>query len=244
MISDLKQVDPDTRYFAATLHRRDDLWTLEFVARWAGFPDNPEREIGVELRKAVPVEPEDFAKIWESQDQGWIVVNDSIDLLVFAGAGGNAFISEGIARENFAHDLEPHMCMRLDGAGFWQYNPNLREVRMRRPTRTQRKRILRRDDHRCQLCRSSSLHDKGIELHIHHIKPFHLGGMTIDANLITLCRQCHQGLVPHYQPELFWGPDGAARRLHREESPQTPRCGIRAHRRRFSSLPQFLRKRD
>lgn len=45
--------------------------------------------------------------------------------------------------------------------------------------------VIERDDFRCQMCGC------GRDLEVHHILPRHLGGMDCSANLITLCKYCH-----------------------------------------------------
>ena len=45
--------------------------------------------------------------------------------------------------------------------------------------------ILRRDEFTCQLCGSYR------HLQIHHIKPRSRGGDNSEANLLTLCSDCH-----------------------------------------------------
>ena len=66
-----------------------------------------------------------------------------------------------------------------------------------------RKKILKRDNYRCQLC--GQLHGGKIELlHIHHIVPIMGGGSGDPSNLITLCKQCHLSLVypVNYHPQV------------------------------------------
>ena len=51
-------------------------------------------------------------------------------------------------------------------------------------------RILERD-RRCLACGKTP--EDGIRLHIDHIKPFSLGGRTVESNLQTLCERCNLG---------------------------------------------------
>ena len=56
-----------------------------------------------------------------------------------------------------------------------------------------RRKILLRDDHRCQICNSPR------NLIVHHIIPFRTFSRHVMENLITLCRSCHCGLeLPGY----------------------------------------------
>ena len=236
----IRECRPGTKYYAATLHRSCNEWILEFFTRWAGFPDDRRPDTGIELRKAVPVEPEKYSQLWELQDQGWIVVNDPDGLLVFFAVGGNAFIAEDTARRHFIQDIEPHPVVPSGGGGYWSYNANSREARMQRPTRKQRQRILDRDGHQCQMCGWKWSSEKDLDLHLHHIRPFKQGGLTIDENLIALCRQCHQGLSPHFQPELFAGPGGPAQNEHKQRMAATHDGGKKAHRARVAALLREL----
>ena len=45
-----------------------------------------------------------------------------------------------------------------------------------------------------------------------------MGGLTIDENLLTVCKECHESFDPHYQPGLFWLPDGDASRALKQHS--------------------------
>lgn len=59
-----------------------------------------------------------------------------------------------------------------------------------------RYKILNRDKSKCVLCGRSA--KDGITLHIDHIKPFSLGGLTVLSNLRTLCHVCNIGRSNKY----------------------------------------------
>lgn len=50
-----------------------------------------------------------------------------------------------------------------------------------------RKKILKRDNYRCQNCCI-----RGSNLDVHHIIPRDQGGLDSLQNLVTLCRKCHK----------------------------------------------------
>lgn len=52
-------------------------------------------------------------------------------------------------------------------------------------------RLLKRDRHRCVLCKRSPATEEGVRLEADHIKPVCLGGSNGLDNLRTLCRECH-----------------------------------------------------
>lgn len=57
-----------------------------------------------------------------------------------------------------------------------------------------RRRILKRDNYRCQECGMTQAEAKdeyGEELSVHHIQPYDDGGTHDDENLVSLCKGCH-----------------------------------------------------
>ena len=240
----LTETQSDVSYYAATLLKTGTGEMLGFFSRWAGLSEEYSLDKGIELRRAVPVDPEKYSQLWEEQDQGWIAVNDDLGILVFFGVGGNAFIAEDIARKHFAMDLEPHPAARNGGVGFRHYDPKSREVTNRRLRPEQKKRIRDRDGHQCKKCHKKKSDFPEIELQSHHIRPFAQGGLTIDENLITLCRECHQSLDPHFQMDLFFLPDGPYEKSQEQETAATHRGGAEAHRRRVDSLLDDLAGRS
>jgi len=53
--------------------------------------------------------------------------------------------------------------------------------------------ILKRDNFSCRACGASPALKHGLLLHVDHIKPWSLGGETIEDNLQTLCETCNLG---------------------------------------------------
>ena len=239
----LGEIHQGVSYYAATLLKTGNGEMLGFFSRWAGLTEEYPLDKGIELRRAVPVDPEKYSQLWEQQDQGWIAVNCDLGVLVFFGVGGNAFIAEDIARKYFAEDLEPHPVAPNGGVGYRQYDPKSREVTKRRLRPKQKKRIHSRDDHQCKLCRKKKSDHPEIELQAHHIRPFAQGGLTIDENLITLCSGCHQSLDPHFQWDLFLLPDGPFNKIYEQETAATHPGGAEEHRRRVASLLDDLADR-
>ena len=56
-------------------------------------------------------------------------------------------------------------------------------------TPEQKQAILERDNYRCVICGKGKA--DGVELHVDHIKPRHLGGQSVIENGQTLCAQCN-----------------------------------------------------
>ena len=214
----LKAIRPEYTYFAAALIGSDTGWNLAFGTCFAGFPEGGGPDDGVELREPVPVYPDRITRLWEDAGQGWVVVNERAQLIWLFRFGGNALIAEEVAREHLAEFVQPIEMVSNGAVGFRRFDPDAREVIRRRPRPRQKARILQRDGHRCQVCHRQPSNDGDFRLELHHIRPFSMGGLTIDENLITVCKECHDSFDPHYQPGLFWLPDGHASRALEQHS--------------------------
>ena len=94
-------------------------------------------------------------------------------------------------------------CMpRLDDSFPWRWNtddavssrltPNRRGLAGHRAVPLGlRYRVLERDNGRCQACGRSRT--DGVQLHMDHIVPYSLGGLTVFENLQSLCGECNLG---------------------------------------------------
>ena len=240
----LREIRPEFTYFAAALLGSDTGWNLAFDTCFAGFPEGGGPDKGVELREPVPVCPDRMTRLWEDVGQGWGVVNERAQLIWLFRFGGNALIAEAVAREHLAEFVEPIEVVPNGAVGFRRFDPDAREVRRRRPRPRHRARILQRDGHRCQVCQRQPSNDGDIRLELHHIKPFSTGGLTIDENLITVCNECHESFDPHYQPGLFWLPDGHASRALERHATDAHNQGLEAYRRLSARVFEALASQD
>ncbi len=234
---EIKTIQPDTAYFAATLLGDDDGWKLSFQTRFAGWPEGGGPGKGVELREAAPIYTDVMIDIWGRSGEAWIAVNNPAHLIWFFRLGGHALIAEHAAKRHLFSRVEPRAVVPNGAVGFISYDPNAREVRERAPTKKQRMRILKRDGFRCQLCGERPSNNEHITLHIHHVRPFSRGGLTIDENLITLCHTCHEGLDPHEDLTLFFLPGGHVDRALEKETHAAFIAGVDSYRRHIA--PQF-----
>lgn len=68
--------------------------------------------------------------------------------------------------------------------------------------------VLRRDGYRCRYCGKFLWGRMGGEVHIDHIYPFSLGGLTVAENLAAACERCNLaksdrlGVLP--KPQDYW----------------------------------------
>ena len=240
----LKEIRPDYTYFAAALLGSDAGWNLAFETCFADFPKGRRPDDGVELREPVRVNPDRMVRLWEDAGQGWVVVNERAQLTWLFRFGGNALIAEEVARQHLAKFVQPIEMLPNGAVGLRRFDPDAREVKYRRPRPRQKARILQRDGHRCQVCHRQPSNDGDIRLQLHHIRPFSMGGPTIDENLIAVCNECHDSVDPHYQPGLFWLPDGHASRALEQQSTDAHNPGVKAYRRLAARAFEALAQRD
>ena len=72
--------------------------------------------------------------------------------------------------------------------GIYRYDPDCIKLReLEDFTLEQKEQILKRDDYKCVICGHGL--KEGVELHIDHIKPRYLGGLSTIENGQTLCAQ-------------------------------------------------------
>lgn len=74
--------------------------------------------------------------------------------------------------------------------GVYRYDPDTAgKIALDDFTPEQKQAILKRDNYRCVICGKGKA--DGVELHVDHIKPRHLGGQSVIENGQTLCAQCN-----------------------------------------------------
>jgi hypothetical protein len=241
---ELKTIVPDITYFAATLLGDDDGWRLSWQTTFAGWPDGGGPDKGVELREAAPIITENMIAIWDDAGEPWIAATNPAHLAWFLRLGGHALIAEDIARKHFRSSVEPREVVANGAVGFIHYDPGSRNVTHHAPTRKQRMRVLKRDGYRCQLCGERPSDNPHIVLHVHHVRPFARGGLTIDENLITLCHTCHDGLEPHDDLALFWLPGGHVDWALAKETKAAFEDGVAAYRRNVAPTFAALASAD
>jgi hypothetical protein len=167
---------------------------------WGGFEEGPPRK---EIREPTSIDPFEAAEI--HRHLGWphAVVNDEIDLDMYRLSGGRGAVRAPLAAL-IAPDLaEPHPCVRSVTQGFVGLSNAPAGWLRRAPSKKARMRILKRDRRRCRVCGRSPDDFVDVTLHVHHIVPWSRSGLTEEDNLVTLCATCHDGLDPHYDPDLF-----------------------------------------
>ena len=191
------------QYFALTL-TADENGRINWSAQthWIGFSDQRK---GWEIREPSLVHPTNMLRLWTGVGQPFLVVNSPVDLHVFLRAGGNALVEKSLAEEYLPDVIKPAECAPGAPDG-WRVSESLpAQAKRRAPSKTLRMDVINRDDRRCRICGRRPDDYVDVDLHVHHIRPFGrpYGGLTEKANLITLCKTCHDGLLPHFDPSLF-----------------------------------------
>lgn len=199
-------LEPSERYYAITLLGMSD-GHIEYACHsaWVGYDHgDPPREIR-KGRLMSRAEASNLAAAFRAIGEYYLVVRNSGDLLVFYLAGGHAFIEKSLAesRKDLQDLLASRVVVRTGALDLVAADSLPSGSFHRSPTAKQRMRVLKRDDLRCRVCGRRATDYVDLELHVHHMRPWGKGGVTVNENLITLCHTCHNGLEPHEDWNLF-----------------------------------------
>jgi hypothetical protein len=196
---DMFSSKPGREYYAFTLAADPDGKPyMSCESEWTG--PHPDQK-GWEMRAPSLVNPNAYELAYGRG--GYLVVEGPSQLAVWFAYGGVALIEAETAREYLAQDLEPAPSVH-DPLGAYRDPATLKGEALRaHPTPKLRMEILKRDHHRCRICGRSADDALDLRLHVHHVRPRALGGLTEPQNLITLCQTCHEGLDPHYEFSLI-----------------------------------------
>lgn len=191
--------DTDVEFHAITLTADAD-GTIQFGSHtiWVGWHDIERR---IELRQSRIVGAR-FRLGWELIGVPYVFVMTEDDLQLFLLIGGHGLVERAIAERIFGDWLKPRPAYPRGELGFTNGSAMGRALR-RVPTPKLRMQVLMRDGRRCRICGRKPDDNVDLVLHVHHIRPWAIGGPTDPSNLITLCHTCHDGLHPHFEPRLF-----------------------------------------
>ena len=197
----MEEIRADKTYFVITICADEDgKWWTETAVQWAGYADEARR---IENREIRPVVPEKMADLWKALKEPFCVVNDDRGWVRWMLGGGHALITEDQTRKNLPWEMDLRAMIWEPGLG-WKDASNLPETAFKKaPTRKLRGRVRNRDENLCRKCRRRFDENEDLVLHLHHIRPFSKGGLTLERNLISLCHTCHGRLKPHYDYTLF-----------------------------------------
>lgn len=235
----LKSFDLSREYYAVALiaNRRNQI-VWERQTHWVAFSP---RGTNWEIREASLMLPGRMTQAWDAIGRDWITVHSLVDLAVLSHIGGDALIVKEIAEEHLADVIGPSEAVRdrPPELGIHSYlslaHAPDSAFRNRFARGAVRMQVMKRDDYRCRLCGRRPSDHIDLELHVHHVLPWRYGGPTVEGNLITLCKSCHDGLDPDFEPKLreIASLPGAVDNLDEEER--------RADVRRYRVLAKTLR---
>lgn len=170
------------------------------VSKWVGHGS----KVLWEMRAPGEVSPRHIRAAWKAAGQHHIVVSDRASLGSFLRVGGNALVAQPVARQWLPDVLRPVECTYVDPLMPPQPIDSIpKRCLDYAPSPKLRMQVLSRDDFRCRICGRRAADYVDIELHVHHVVPHGMGGLTEAGNLITLCSTCHRGLDPHYEVRLL-----------------------------------------
>jgi hypothetical protein len=140
---------------------------------------------------------------WRRIEEPGLVVDDAADFAIFYAFGGHALVEKHVADSLVPEWIAPDVSICIGMSGFASPDTLPASAMRRAPSPKCRMSIIQRDNYRCRVCGRSPNNHVDLELHVHHIRPWALGGVTEQSNLITLCHTCHNGLDPHFEFSLF-----------------------------------------
>ena len=200
-IKSQKPIEGKEYYHIKLFENKDNSMYAEIVSSWTGFTDTkPIREIREGRLYSYPMDVYNELKRF---DEECLIINYEKDICEFFYHKGNGLVEKEVAKIHFNSLINNSECMKVSSHyGFESIQDMEKGKKQRAPSKKLRMKILERDNHKCKSCGRSPSNHVDLELHVHHIIPFGLGGITEKENLITLCKTCHDGLSPHYSPYL------------------------------------------
>lgn len=196
----MQQPLSENRYYAITLLGTEEgkvnhFWQSHII----GLSDDKKRQI----REVSFVDPLKMLKLWKKIQEPGMLVNSAKDFFTYYLVGGNGVVEQSLCKRFLPKIVEPREVARSVSQGLICTDTIPEPWLRRAPTKKDRMRLLKRDNFRCRLCGRSPHNCVDVELHLHHARPWSMGGLTEDDNLVALCQTCHSGLDPHYDPGVF-----------------------------------------
>lgn len=192
----------DTEYFQFSLfYNENNEFTYSFMTNWCGFDE--ENQL-IELREPSLIVPEIAIQLFKDINEPLLIINNDKDFILFINFfGGNGLITKKICEKFLFEIIKPQKNIKTYYGGYHEIGsvPKYKFNRAANPKL--RMKILKRDNFRCKICGNSPQNNEHVELHLHHITPHSVGGLTEEKNLITLCHTCHKGLDPHLDYSLY-----------------------------------------
>jgi HNH endonuclease len=176
---------------------------------------------GGEIRKATPHAD---TLPWELFKECWCKIEGRSEFINFLVSGGHCLAPRDLISMWWPEFFVPTKCFRYcEEVPFIASDFLPPGAETRHPNKLIRKRVLARDEYRCRICGHSPEDHPAIKLEIHHVVEQAIGGLTVENNLITLCKNCHENATPPdpwLRSDLFDKIVVAASRYHRRSHAQ------------------------
>jgi 5-methylcytosine-specific restriction endonuclease McrA len=156
-------------------------------------------EPGVEIR--VPSEGPS-RNHWDTFGERQLLVHDEPTQRRWLISGGHALVLADMLPSGLSKLLGGIRCRRFGSIGrFYDTDRPPRTVHERFARGRLRQTVMNRDENRCRICGRSPDDALDVRLDVHHILPAELDGWTVEDNLVTLCKTCHDGMNENLQQE-------------------------------------------
>ena len=174
-----------------------------------------------EIREATPY---DDPEPWQLFNECWVQVGNRSELLAFLMLGGHGLVARKVISDWWPDFFAPTECFRYcESLPFLGRDYLPPGAEQRHPPPLVRKQVLARDGSRCRVCGYSPDDHPAVKLEIHHVLEQALGGLTVEFNLLTLCKNCHENATrpdPWLRTDLFEKIVVATSRYHRRNHEQ------------------------
>lgn len=193
------QLSSDREYYHVEIRDGESgnkTWSI--FSNWAGW----ERKTHLEIREGSLVNADVFMRMYAKRGVKCLVIHEMDQYIEWFFASGPALIESKFAMSVIPQLIAPHV-VALEGYGAGYVDPALlpEGALHRKPNAKLRMAILNRDGFKCRICGRSPREHGDIELHVHHILPWAIGGLTHERNLASICSTCHRGA---HQSDSTW----------------------------------------
>lgn len=153
------------------------------------------RQEGVfEVRQIAKIDPVVALEEFKMLGYPLAVINTEIEFTALLNFGGYGLVRESIVNIYWKELIEPKKVSGSQYEGYLDYDTIVKTNNKRFARDLFRMEIFKRDSYQCRICGSSPDDHVHVRLELHHIKPWEEGGLTTIENLITLCKECHNGI--------------------------------------------------
>ena len=144
---------------------------------WDSFTETKPRR---EIRSGRLFHPEQQKEWLEKKlRQSAVIVNTTEDLRIFFLWGGHGLVEKSLGDKHLPTLVGPKVALRGSShSGFVDADSLPKGKIQHAPSKKLRMEVIQRDQYRCRACGRSPADYVDVELHVHHIIPWGVGGIT------------------------------------------------------------------